>query len=88
MICTALLFLGFCGSDFFTYRLQVSSMNSSIATVAITINDGNGDGKKKPTRIGLISPRVANQYGNDRHNANEKVGEEGTPTLFTDRDYL
>lgn len=41
---TYLLFvLGFSGSDFFTYRIQVSGMNSSIATVAISVNeDGTG----------------------------------------------
>ena len=44
--------------------------------------DLTGGNKKKPTRMGF-SPAAS---GVD--NRGEKQGEEGTPTLFTDKDYL
>jgi hypothetical protein len=67
-------------------------MNSGIATVAITINDGDRRGMATPTdkrktkimMIGAMSPHKHSRTDRD----GVPKGEEGAPTLVTDRDYL
>jgi hypothetical protein len=43
-----------------------------------------GENKKKPTRIGMMNATT----GRGTYTESTKTGEEGTPVLFTDKDYL
>ena len=67
-------------------------MNSGIATVAITINDGDRRGMathadKRKTKI-MMSGVLPQQKYNRTDRDGVPKGEEGAPTLVTDRDYL
>ena len=88
-----MLFLEYVGTDFFSFRLQIGSLSSSAATVAITVGDeeegavnrnaslnGKGSNKNKPMRKAPPSNHPATTTSSPQPNSNQTSTNNSTPS--------